>query len=41
VNLCPRGSVDDIDRRPVDYVWTHLNNVGLTPKPNTRIYEQE
>jgi hypothetical protein len=30
VNLCCRGSVDgsvDIDRRPVDYVWTHLNGV--------------
>ncbi|KAI5715376.1 hypothetical protein M8J77_015103 [Diaphorina citri] len=28
MNLCCRGSVDgsvDIDRWPVDYVWTHLN----------------
>jgi hypothetical protein len=27
VNLCCRGSVDgsvDIDRQPVDYVWTHF-----------------
>jgi hypothetical protein len=30
VNLCYRGSVDgavDIDRRPVDHEWTHLNSL--------------